>query len=190
MPIYDSHSIPDSVGRGTLDPELEQWLPHGPTLGADVSIAQGRRDHAILGEGPWPEIGAVETLVLPRAARLAGGSAPAFPGDTLSGSENRTGLYLETNGICEMVRSLVKNSDDGRHPYITPLNASSHADLPPAILVTSGFDPPRDVGHAYARKLAAAGNALAYVHNPDLTHGFPAVHALLAGMPRGHHATR
>jgi len=43
----------------------------------------------------------------------------AFPGDTLSGSENRTGLYLETNGIYEMVRNYIKNSDDGRHPYIT-----------------------------------------------------------------------
>ena len=55
----------------------------------------------------------------------------------------------------------------------TPLNAESHANLPPAILVTNGFDPLRDVGHAYAQKLAAAGNDLTYVHNPDLTHGFP-----------------
>jgi acetyl esterase len=295
MSVYDRRSIPQSVGRGTLDPELEAWLPHGPTLGADVSIAQGRRDHAVLGEGPWPEIGAVETLVLPgphgslavrrhtptqpssdppgalvyihgggftygtldefevpmrliaeRAGivtyaieyqlapeakfptqideieyfvrwlfehaedqgvdptkiALGGDSAggnmtcvvalklrdehgprlalqvplfpeAAFPGDTLAGSENRVGLYLETNGIYEMVRNLVKNSDDGRHPYITPLNAESHADLPPAILVTNGFDPLRDVGHAYARKLADAGNDITYVHNPDLTHGFP-----------------
>jgi acetyl esterase/lipase len=43
----------------------------------------------------------------------------------------------------------------------------------PRILVTNGFDPLRDVGHAYGRKLAAAGNDLTYVHNPDLTHGFP-----------------
>ena len=62
---------------------------------------------------------------------------------------------------------------DVRHPYLTPLNAGSHAGLPPAILVTNGFDPLRDVGHAYARKLAAAGNDLTYIHNPDLTHGFP-----------------
>jgi hypothetical protein len=26
------------------------------------------------------------------------------------------------NGIYEMVRNYIKNSDDGRHPYITPLN--------------------------------------------------------------------
>jgi acetyl esterase len=48
-----------------LDPELEAWLPSGPTLGADVPIPQGRRDHARLGVGPWPPIGAVDTLVLP-----------------------------------------------------------------------------------------------------------------------------
>jgi acetyl esterase len=292
---FDPDSIPETVGRGTLDPELERWLPHGPTLGADVSIAQGRRDHAVLGEGPWPEIGAVDHLVLPgphgsltvrrhapttptsspsgalvyihgggftygtldefevpmrliaegagivtyaveyqlapeakyptqideieffvrwlfdhsraegvdqNKIALGGDSAggnmtcaialklrdehgprlalqvplfpeAAFPGDTVSGSENRTGLYLETNGIYEMVRNLLNNSDDSRHPYITPLNDSSHADLPPTILVTNGFDPLRDVGHAYAQKLAKDGNDITYVHNPDLTHGFP-----------------
>lgn len=61
MPAHDPDSIPESVG-GTLDPELAAWLPSDPTFGADVSIAQGRQDHAILGEGPQPEIGALETL--------------------------------------------------------------------------------------------------------------------------------
>lgn len=65
MPVYNRTNIPGSVDRGTLDPELKAWLPKGPTLGADVTIAQGRRDHKVLGEGPWPEIGAIETLVLP-----------------------------------------------------------------------------------------------------------------------------
>ena len=65
MPVYDRTNIPATVGRGTLDAELEKWLPTGPTLGADVPIAQGRRDHMQLGVGPWPPIGAVDTLVLP-----------------------------------------------------------------------------------------------------------------------------
>ncbi len=51
------------------------------------------------------------------------------------------------------------------------MNAASHADLPPALLVTCGFDMLRDVGHAYARKLAATGNDLTDVHHPDLPHG-------------------
>jgi hypothetical protein len=45
MPVYDAANVPDRVGRGTLDPELEAWLPSGPALGADVPIAQGRRGH-------------------------------------------------------------------------------------------------------------------------------------------------
>jgi acetyl esterase len=61
MPIYD----PDSVGRGTPDAELAGWLPTGTALGADVPIAQGRRDHTQLGVGPWPPILAVDTLVPP-----------------------------------------------------------------------------------------------------------------------------
>ena len=81
-----------------------------------------------------------------------------FRGDTPSGSENRTGLYLETNGIYEMARNYIKTSDDGRHPYVTPLNAVSHANVPPTILVTNGFDPLRELGHADAQKLAAAAN--------------------------------
>jgi len=36
MPVYNRTSVPASVGRGTLDPELKEWLPKGPTLGADV----------------------------------------------------------------------------------------------------------------------------------------------------------
>jgi acetyl esterase/lipase len=67
-----------------------------------------------------------------------------------------------------MVRNLVKNTDDARHPYITPLNADSHSDLPPAILVTNGLDPLRDVGHACAQKLAAAGVADKFAGELDL----------------------
>jgi hypothetical protein len=53
MAVYGAANVSDTVGRGTLDPELEGWLPSGPVLGADVPIAQGRRDHAQLGVGLW-----------------------------------------------------------------------------------------------------------------------------------------
>jgi len=52
MPVYDAANVPDTVGRGTLDPELAAWLPSGPTLGADVPIAAGHRDHMQLGVAP------------------------------------------------------------------------------------------------------------------------------------------
>ena len=94
-----------------------------------------------------------------------------MPFDTPAGVENRSGGYVDTAGVLLFVWSLVPQGVDYSQPYITPLNATNFADLPPAIVVTCGFDMLRDVGHAYAQKLAAAGNDIAYVHYPDLPHG-------------------
>lgn len=96
----------------------------------------------------------------------------ALPFDTKAGVENRTGLYLETAGVLLFAWNVLPQGGDYAQPYVTPLNAESLADLPPALLVTNGFDPLRDVGHRYAQRLAEAGNDLTYVHHPDLTHGF------------------
>ena len=94
-----------------------------------------------------------------------------MPFDTPAGVENRSGGYVDTAGVLLFVWSLVPEGTDYSQPYITPLNAKSFAGLPPALLVTCGFDMLRDVGHAYARALAAAGNDITYVHYPDLPHG-------------------
>lgn len=45
-------------------------------------------------------------------------------------------------------------------------NGVTDSDLPPALLVTCGFDMLRDVGHAYAQKLASADNDLTSIHFP------------------------
>ncbi|MBV8289271.1 MAG: alpha/beta hydrolase [Hyphomicrobiales bacterium] len=95
-----------------------------------------------------------------------------MPFDTPAGVENRSGGYVDTAGVLQFIWCLLKQGEDYTKPYITPMNAPSHADLPPALLVTCGFDMLRDVGHEYARKLAAAGNDLTFVHHPDLPHGF------------------
>lgn len=95
----------------------------------------------------------------------------AMPFSTAAGVENVSGGYVDTAGVLLFVWSLLPQGTDYSQPYVTPLNAPNHADLPPALLVTCGFDMLRDVGHAYGRKLAAAGNDLTYAHYPDLPHG-------------------
>ncbi len=96
----------------------------------------------------------------------------AMPFNTRAGVENVSGGYVDTAGVLLFVWSLLPQGTDYSQPYVTPLNAPSHADLPKAILVTTGFDMLRDVGHAYAQKLAKDGNNLTYVHYPELPHGF------------------
>ena len=79
---------------------------------------------------------------------------------------------MDTAGVLLFVWCLVPQGVDYSQPYITPMNAKSHAGLPKAILVTAGFDMLRDVAHHYAQKLAKAGNDITYLHYPDLSHAF------------------
>lgn len=94
-----------------------------------------------------------------------------MPFFTPAGVENISGGYVDTAGVLLFVWALVPQGTDYSQPYITPMNATDLSGLPKALLVTCGFDMLRDVGHAYARRLAAAGNDITYVHYPDLPHG-------------------
>jgi len=65
---------------------------------------------------------------------------------------------------------------------ISPLRALNLAGLPTAIIHTAEFDPMRDEGNAYARKLLAAGVTVEHVCHDGMVHNF---HALGAVLPQG-----
>jgi len=61
---------------------------------------------------------------------------------------------------------------DGADPRVAPLLADDFSGLPPALLLTGGFDPLRDEGNQYAAALAAAGVPVDHRHYGSLIHGF------------------
>lgn len=54
----------------------------------------------------------------------------------------------------------------------SPLLAADHGRLPPALVLTAGYDPLLDEGRAYADKLSAAGTPCRYVCFERQIHGF------------------
>ena len=57
-------------------------------------------------------------------------------------------------------------------PLISPLWATSHAGLPPALVQTADLDPLRDEGRLYAERLAAAGVPARHTNYVGAPHGF------------------
>lgn len=61
---------------------------------------------------------------------------------------------------------------DRTDPRLSPLCADDLSGLPPAVVLTAGFDPLRDEGDAYANRLAAQGVLTKLLREDGQVHGF------------------
>lgn len=83
-----------------------------------------------------------------------------------------TGFGLTKPLIQWFANHYVRNDADRTHVLGSPLLATSHANLAPAIVTVAGFDPLHDEGVAYAEKLRAAGVSVTLLRHNDLTHAW------------------
>jgi len=69
----------------------------------------------------------------------------------------------------------------------SPLRARDHSRLPPAYIVTAGFDPLLDEGRAYADRLAQAGVSVVYECFEGQIHGFLPMGGAIAAAHHAHY---
>ncbi len=78
---------------------------------------------------------------------------------------------LSTQDLAWFYGSYLGNDTQATHPYASPWLAPVLAGLPPAHIVTVGYDPLRDEGLGYVASLRAAGVPTSARHYAGLIHG-------------------
>jgi acetyl esterase len=151
-----------------------RWaLEHAAELGADPARV------AVGGDSAGGNLAAVVSL----QARDDGVQLPAlqlliypvtdFNSETRSKTLFAEGFFLTNKDMGWFQANYLEGASIGDDdPRAAPLLAEDLSGLPPALLLTGGFDPLRDEGDQYAAKLAAAGVTVDHRQYPSLVHGF------------------
>ncbi|MFC6838111.1 alpha/beta hydrolase [Halomarina ordinaria] len=92
--------------------------------------------------------------------------------DWPSVEENGEGYFIGAADLVWFDDQYYEHDVDRMNVYASPLLAPDFEGLPPATVVTGGFDPLRDEGVAYAERLEAAGVDVTHHHYDDVIHAF------------------
>lgn len=149
------------------------WVAeHAAEIGGDANrIAAG-------GESA----GANLTAVIAQLAKEAGGPALAyqilaypvtnFAFDTESYQENGDDYYLTQESMRWFWSLYLNNESEGTDPKASPLLREDVGGLPPGIVVTPEYDPLRDEGEAYGKRLQEAGIDFEILRAEGMIHDF------------------
>jgi acetyl esterase len=150
-----------------------RWIVgHAAELGVDA----GRL--AVGGDSAGGNLAAVVALM----SRDAGGPAIAlqvliYPvtdvgRESPSYADFADGYMLTRDSMRWFTAHYLGRKEEANDWRVSPLRAPSLAGLPPALILTAGFDPLRDEGAAYATRLREAGVTVDYVSFGGMIHGF------------------
>ncbi len=95
-----------------------------------------------------------------------------FRFDRPSYIENGEGYNLTRESMRWFWDCYLAREEDGSEPYASPIRAASLAGLPPALVQTAQYDPLRDEGEDYARRLQEAGVPVTLTRYDGMIHGF------------------
>jgi acetyl esterase len=99
--------------------------------------------------------------------------------DTRSYRDNTEGPALTAAQMRWYWAQYVQDAARADEPDCSPLRAHELARLPPALVLSAEYDPLRDEGEAYARRLDEAGVAVTLRRYEGLIHGFIRMPALI-----------
>ena len=159
-------------------PVEDAWSAFAWAVENAASLAADPARIAVGGDSAGGNMAGVVSLL----AREGGGAAPAmqllvYPVTDLAGEMPSRllfadGFMLTQVDIDHFETMYLPPGTDREDPRISIFEAADLSGLPPAYVVTAGFDPLRDEGEGYAMRMREAGNQVALRRHPGLIHGF------------------
>ncbi len=155
------------------DAALQWILANAEQVGGDATRV------AVGGESAGGNLAAVACLIArEKGKRLPVAQLLIYPVTDMSGNtypsyaENESSQPLHTAMLEWFYQNYNPNTETRKEVYASPLLANNLSGLPPAIVITAEFDPLRDEGEAYAKKLAEAGVSLDFKRYEGVVHEF------------------
>ena len=137
---------------------------------------------AVGGDSAGGAIAAVVCQLCRDAGETVGSGGPAFQmliypatdssRESASRKEFAEGYFLTKPLMDWFWKAYVPAGTDLADLRLSPLLAKDLTGLPPAFVLTAGYDPLRDEGRAYAERLIEAGIKTTYANYPGTIHGF------------------
>ncbi|MGX1544209.1 alpha/beta hydrolase [Streptomyces adustus] len=161
-PVEDCHAALRGVCARAADwgADADRLTVAGDSAGGNLAAAVClmARDRG------GPRIGA-QVLIYPITAPAAGSPSPSY-------REHAENCLLTRDMMLRYWEHYAPGAAAAPHPYAAPLYADDLGGLPPALVLTAEYDPLRDEGEEYARRLRAAGGEAETVRYDGLIHGF------------------
>ena len=150
-----------------------RWIAaHGAELGIDPARLAVGGDSAggnlaavvalLARDAGWPKI-SLQVLTYP---------VTDLGAETKSYADLAEGYMLTRDSMRWFRAHYLSKEEDALDWRVSPIRATSLAGLPPALVITAGFDPLRDEGQAYALRLSEAGVSVDAVCFGGMIHGF------------------
>ncbi|HEV2887912.1 MAG TPA: alpha/beta hydrolase [Jatrophihabitans sp.] len=159
-----------------------RWIAeHAAELGVDPDRL------AVGGDSAGGNLAAAVTLLAkqqggpPLVAQLLVYPNTCFGADTASLKENEDPAMFNRRSVDWYWDHYLATPADGQDPLASPLLATDHAGLPPALVITAEYDPLRDEAEQYAERLRTAGVPTESSRYDGMMHGFFLMYPTLEG---------
>ncbi|HZJ69003.1 MAG TPA: alpha/beta hydrolase [Candidatus Eisenbacteria bacterium] len=86
--------------------------------------------------------------------------------------ENGSDYLVTSQRIQDYLDLYVDNEEDKKNPYVAPILAQDLKNQPKTLIITAEYDPLRDEGEAYGKKLEEFGNEVEIHRKANALHGY------------------